>query len=99
MSHEKFEVGEIALLECPWDVYHGQPVEVIGGLEVLVGYCRATGERRVAPKYRIRTVNGHEMQAYPHELRKRRPPQDWVKLCGLADVDVDIKVRAEVCGV
>jgi hypothetical protein len=22
----------------------------------------------------------------PHELRKRRPPQDWVKLCNLSDV-------------
>ena len=75
MSHT-FKIGEIAILDAPEDVYDKQDVQVVGGLEIRVGYCRRTGQRNVAPKYRIRTADGHDMQAYPGELRKRRPPHD-----------------------
>ena len=86
MSHT-FKVGEIAIIAA---VDHpnvrgdwvGKEVEILGPLEQFRGEA----------SYRISHPLGRLANAYAAQrhLRKRRPPQDWVKLCNLTDIPREV---------
>ncbi len=83
-----FEVGEIAIYYRPGHNCHGREVKIISGL--------SRSELRNSAHRRVGTYEGYEIEmpgmkppigcafvATPEQLRKRRPPQDWAKLCNL----------------
>lgn len=80
MSHETFKVGEIAILTVSgFCGSAGDEVEVRGSVNDPVwGF-----------QWLIRG-RGVELMCNPTSIRKRRPPQDWVKLCNLIDVPREV---------
>lgn len=95
MSHT-FEVGEIAVIAAFIDHPErmGWEVEIIGPLQ---NYWVRPIHRESYMKfgYQVRLPQpdalGRINACYgAHELRKRRPPQDWVKLCNLTDVPREV---------
>lgn len=92
MSHERFEIGEVVklhrLLTRPeWNglevtITHGEQDRTgtdPDGLPLTVYGFRCVAPWWPKPIY-VRRVN----------LKKRRPPQDWVKLCNLTDVPREV---------
>lgn len=80
-----FRLGEIAIFKSTcMTQYYGQEVEIFS----LTG-CQNCG-RDPAGRYGIRTQDGRHLCAGPKTLHKRRPPQDWVKLCNLTDVPREV---------
>jgi hypothetical protein len=91
--NERFEVGEVAIYWRPISTNnHLKEVTIEGNLETRLVYDTVTGTKAWATGYRISfLLNSAGMPPYgpwfaePCELRKRLPPQDWVRLCRLAD--------------
>lgn len=82
---ESFSVGEIAIFKHDGMArYDGQEVEVFS-----VTGCNGCG-RSPHGRYGIRAQDGHRLCVDGRTLRKRRPPQDWVKLCNLTDVPREV---------
>jgi len=84
---ESFSVGEI--VELVYSRYESRtlPMEVkVVGLPEQV-FDRIAWVFLMA--YSIE-VDGVEYYALPEQLRKRRPPQDWVKLCNLTDIPREV---------
>lgn len=94
MSHI-FKVGEIVEIhslqhDTEWN---GREAQVIGPLQVYDNvHSRSRGE--------LESIYGYRLEApwWPRKivlesrfLRKRRPPQDWVKLCNLTDVPREVE--------
>lgn len=83
MNNESFKVGEIAtivLTHPDFNWYLNTECEVIGhGPNDRDGY-----------EYEIRCTDGRKLYAAARCLRKRRPPQDWVKLCNLTDLPREV---------
>lgn len=94
MSHT-FKVGEIA--EIVYSRYHdsrvGSEVIVVSGLQPLWNRF----ESRTEYGYVCRFADGGTRYFLPDQLRKKRPPQDWVKLCNLQDKPVDAPTRELEC--
>ena len=92
MSHT-FEIGEIAVF-CAHKftpVRLGQEVEIIGALKVRRTWWPVPGENEHRPLcYKVRFPDGLSSNLEPWQLRKRRPPQDWVKLCNLHDIPREV---------
>jgi hypothetical protein len=92
---DHFEVGEIAIYHRPQSDCHGMEMAVASGLQTRTCLDEVTGRRGVYCGYEIKFAcySGREMPyrwlAELHELRKRRPPQDWVKLCRLTQRPVE----------
>ncbi len=87
---DRFEVGEVAIYNRPESAYHGIEVTVISNLQQRSFFDTVTGTKgNVAFGYEIEVPGLWSVGVYyfaePHELRKRRPPQDWVKLCRLTE--------------
>lgn len=91
MSHQ-FKVGEIAVVTYTRGPHLvvGEEVEVIGPLETRMMHTGAveTGYRVYSrhscdPVSKQILTTGRFICVLPDQLRKRRPPQDWVKLCNL----------------
>lgn len=83
---ERFEIGEVAIMQnlTFYLEYNGMECTVIGALAMREAANPRTGKIENVFGYRV-DVPGHAAKAVlePHQLRKRRPPQDWVKLCQL----------------
>ena len=81
MSNETFKVGEIAILTVSGACGSvGDEVEVRGSVnDEFWGF-----------QWIIRG-NGLELMCNRGSIRKRRPPQDWVKLCNLTDVPREVE--------
>lgn len=93
---ESFSVGEIAIIVAAseWPERIGWEVEIIAPLGDY-SYCsRFDSQIRIATGYRIRmpekcSLTGTSTAVCkPEFLRKRRPPQDWVKLCRLNETPI-----------
>jgi hypothetical protein len=92
MSGETFEVGEVAIYHKPTSCFSGTEVTVVGPLEVrrvwrdgptsMLSYQVDADFGRPPP-------NGVGWAVEPHRLRKRRPPQDWIRLCRLTESPVE----------
>jgi hypothetical protein len=82
---KSFSVGEIAIFKSPYVPEHyGEEVVVFS-----VGGCPNCGRDPVG-RYEVRTQNGRRFCAGAKALHKRRPPQDWVKLCNLTDIPREV---------
>lgn len=91
MSHEKFDVGEIAIMQaCQLPANEGRECEVME-LPQAVDYFAANGKWTYAGRYTVRCSGDEWYQVRPEQLRKRRPPQDWVKLCNLTDTPREVE--------
>lgn len=92
--NEKFEVGEIAILQnCVLHPEHnGREVEILA-LPRPHNWLFIDGETILAGSYVTQRHGwgGNSTRANPPQyLRKRRPPQDWVKLCNLTDLPREV---------
>lgn len=88
---ESFSVGEIAIY-CNGTFetgYDGQECEVVGQL-MWRWATHPDGTRHAYHAYRTHAQDGQVIISEPHQLRKRRPPQDWVKLCRLTDLPREV---------
>jgi hypothetical protein len=88
----RFEVGEVAeyCTGVDW-----REVTIIGPLRERSFINVLTGEELTRPTYVIEApwmrliFPRNSLIAGPHQLRKRRPPQDWVKLCELDKIPTE----------
>jgi hypothetical protein len=92
--NETFEVGEIAVIKWVLDPAFaymiGTEVLVIGPLKWRdYAWPRYDGVLG-AECYVIRRADSYECCADPRQLRKRRPPQDWAKICHLDSLPLDV---------
>jgi hypothetical protein len=88
VSGAGFSVGEVAVYVGPTASLHGRECTIIGGLQMrstLFNY----GRIGMALRYDVRFPDGVEFHVRAEYLRKRRPPQDWEKLCRLTDRPVE----------
>jgi hypothetical protein len=88
MVAERFEVGEVAILNREGSRWHTQEVTVISALQDFCWIDEQEGRWHSGAAYEIKIpdYNGpFRWVAEPRELKKRRPPQDWVKLCRLTE--------------
>lgn len=88
MANETFSVGEIVVIQnASKPGFNGMEVTITGGLG-----CRYM--RHVGPVFcyelSFHDADGLPYLARPHQIRKRRPPQDWVKLCQLDDLPREV---------
>jgi hypothetical protein len=95
MNH-RFDVGEIAIYCHPDSQWCGREVTIAGPLELTAYNNLRTGELVVefahridAPFIRQELPPGAGFVTAPRWLRKRRPPQDWVKLCELDKIPAE----------
>lgn len=86
---DSFNVGEIAIY-CDPNVhlnasYNGQECTIDSPLEWRMPRSQLTG--KLVPTYGYKTIarDGRIFTCRPDQLRKKRPPQDWVKLCNLQE--------------
>lgn len=88
---EKFEVGEVAIVHHPENTlgYNGEYVEITD-LPQPADYVSSSGLLTRAGKYTV-LFRGKHWSIWPKHLRKRRPPQDWVKLCNLNDIPREVE--------
>lgn len=82
---ERFEIGEVAIFHNPSSDFHGQEVEIV--MERHFAYWKNvdSGEEGGDYGYEIKWADGDITFQLETDLRKRRPPQDWVKLCRLTE--------------
>lgn len=95
MSHDTFKLGEIAIL-CNATIlaeYNGQECQIIGPLTTRAARSTVTNETVYLFGYRVAVADGKTLAVEPQQLRKKRPPQDWQKLCNLDDVPVETPER------
>lgn len=88
---DTYEVGEVAIYTAVGSQHHGCEVTVTGALEMRA-WMNPRGATGNSLSYEIVFVGDapdDDYVAEPHELRKRRPPQDWVKLCRLNEEPVE----------
>lgn len=97
MSHT-FKIGEIAILQngVKHPEFDGMEVEVVAIPQPFDQHWPGEPWYTGAGFYRVKLPfvreNGSPyLQSLPHQLRKRRPPQDWVKLCNLTDLPREVE--------
>lgn len=85
---ESFSVGEIVLVvgatRHPENI--GQEMTVVRPY----GMRRASDTGAEFMGYGIERADGVRFAVRPQHIRKRRPPQDWVKLCHLTDLPREV---------
>lgn len=77
-----FEIGEIAIFRRPEDK-RGMEITILSVLHFQRWRDQRTGQICYGMAYQIDPGIPGKWVAEPHELHKRRPPQDWVSLCKL----------------
>lgn len=87
-EQQTFSVGEVAIVlvgcDCGRQCF-GAGDEVTVRLPLMPRLIY-TGRGSVLIDCYIVERHGHDFAAMPQVLRKRRPPQDWTKLCNLDGV-------------
>lgn len=87
---ESFRVGEIVIGVGPFGLARrvGEECEILSPLAWTETWDTSTGAYLGYDWYHaVRWLSdGAVRYQLPSQLRKRRPPQDWVKLCNLANV-------------
>ena len=91
MSGETYEIGEVAILSAADPRINGTEVTVTGQLQWKRMRGRVSREIYEGPAYPISGPGLIEGRSWapPYQLRKRRPPQDWIQLCRLAERPVE----------
>lgn len=87
---DRFAVGEVAIYVGPESPWRGFEVTVMGPLTHKRWQGR-DGKMYESDCYHIQIpyVNEDFLIAEPHELRKKPPPQDWVRICRLSERPVE----------
>lgn len=86
---QQFRVGEACYLlpSAEWPEYPLSECTVIGGARLFRRGYRRDGSLHIPDmfrlQYEVRDQAGEVWITTPDLLRKRRPPQDWVRLCRL----------------
>lgn len=92
-----FAVGEIAIFWWPGSICHKCEMTVLSPLEYVEFMDMETGRMRTGWCHRIEGTFLHEpgvtYVSPPEHLRKRRPPQDWLKLCHLDETPLDVRAK------
>jgi hypothetical protein len=90
-EEQHFEVGEVAVGQnARWRLCrNGMECVVTGALAYRRFSCPSVEGHSSGVCYKVRWADGDETCAWPDQLRKRRPPQDWVKLCRLNEVPAE----------
>jgi hypothetical protein len=89
-------MGEIAIFVRPGSPHYGAEVTIVGPLEVRARIDGRDFGRHFDACYLIDGPFGPtpfgqgQWSATPEWLRKRRPPQDWTKLCNLTDLPREV---------
>lgn len=89
---ETFKVGEIAVIQhCQnFAEYEGVECEITDGLEPRMCWRGIKCDLALVNVYCVLAADGKEFVLEPYQLRKRRPPQDWLKLCNLTDIPREV---------
>lgn len=95
----EFSVGEVAVFHCPGNQYNGVEVTITSTLQHGPIDCQG-----VATYAAYHLVESPARPSSPfvryasklENLRKRRPPQDWTRLCKLDEAPVDAVSREGV---
>ena len=92
---DRFAVGEVAIVVSDDPRFDGTEVTVLGPLEWKKVYGWIQGDTREGFFYPVHTAllpeppPGSHCWCPPEQLRKRRPPQDWVRICRLSERPVE----------
>jgi hypothetical protein len=92
---ESFSVGEIALGTgfVDYPEFNGMECEVLSERWLPLACVRRCDGQPLSISwcYEVRWAGGLTDQVREQNLRKRRPPQDWVKLCHLTDASRELE--------
>lgn len=94
-AEQRFEVGEVAIFNRPGSRFDGMEVTISAALHLALVRDRKTELEAYGYVYGIEGDFGPKRHgvaqwcAPPDQLRKKRPPQDWVKLCRLDEVPAE----------
>lgn len=85
---ESFSVGEVAIWVREGSPNYGREVTIAGPLQLVNawqpdGSCIYDYRYPMDADFAPVSPHGNGWCAHPDWLKKRRPPQDWVKLCQL----------------
>lgn len=88
VTAEQYGIGELVVVNKPDSRWHGAEVTITGPLHMTASLLAGTGEIfPPEPCYSISCPwHPGPCVSPPRYLRKRRPPQDWAKLCALDSV-------------
>lgn len=96
--NERFSVGEVAIYWREASQFHRMECTISEPLEWRTWRCIETGEMGRTLSYAVDFPSNPLTQnwrgrwiAEPHELRKKRPPQDWQRLCNLTDAPREVE--------
>jgi hypothetical protein len=91
---ERFEVGEVAItVNCQFPENNGHEVIILSEREFFRAYKAGTYPLVSVGEdwgYHVQWEDGRKSYQFEHQLRKRHPPQDWVKLCRLTECPDEI---------
>lgn len=90
MANEAFSVGEMATIHMPGTNMHGVECEVIEPARERSWKYFADKSARTGIAYVVRFAGYERFVIRPNLLRKRGPPQDWVKLCHLTNLPREV---------
>ena len=94
-AEQRFVVGEVAIFNRPGSRFDGMEVTISVGLHFALVRDQKTGQDAYGYVYGIEGDFGPKRPGVvnwctpPDHLRKKRPPQDWVKLCRLAELPAE----------
>lgn len=95
---DSFRIGEVAIFHRPGSRYNGVEVCVTEALHLSSVFDFRDGITRLELVYGIESPHFPPLRpgrdghcARPDELRKKRPPQDWAKLCNLDEAPVETR--------
>jgi hypothetical protein len=91
-----FAVGEVAIYWRPESQYHLTQCTIRSPLCWSEWFDRLTGRLGQGYCYEANSPAWPDPDAHPVEpchLRKRRPPQDWTRLCNLDEAPVQAKPK------
>lgn len=98
-TDDRFAVGEVAILlwDDGWPDYPLCECTVIAPARLFRVSYKSNGSMALAdmlrPQYLVRDEAGEEWCVAPEMLRKKRPPQDWAKLCELDSLPETLHVH------
>jgi hypothetical protein len=91
-AEQRFEVGEVAIFSRPGSRFDGIEVSITEALHFALVRDQRTDRSAYGYVYSIEGDFGPKRPGVTHwvappaDLRKKRPPQDWVKLCRLDEI-------------
>lgn len=95
LTAEQYSVGEVAIFHRPGSSFHGmevtitKPLHLSNVLDWKDGSIADQWVYGIDGPFDVKPRHGTGFCAAPTELRKKRPPPDWVKLCRLDEMPAE----------